>query len=112
MPKFVIPVFVFAVVPLACALLVVAGMLASRYLKSASPDSEFLKPLPSSNICAAALAVLGLILLAIARELYPTSRLGSFLQSPVGIISASITWLLIASYLGALFFGPRGKNGV
>jgi hypothetical protein len=85
-------------------------MLASRYLKRTNPNSQFLKPLPSSNIFAAALTVLGLILLTIARELYPTSRLGSFLQSPVGIIAASITWLLIASYLGALFFGPKGKN--
>lgn len=111
MPKALIAILVIGAIVVACALPVVVGVFAKRWLKRTSPNSEFLKPLQAAAIPGVALAVLGPLLLVIAREFYPNSALGSLLQAPEQFIVASAVWLLAFSLIHKAFSWAKGKDG-
>lgn len=102
---------VVAIIVAACAIPVVVGAVVSRRLKERDPDSEMLRPLPSSAAFEAALYVLGLILLVATRELYPNSALGSLLQPVAGIVMAVVLWTIVSGILGRVLFTRRGDQG-
>lgn len=95
---------VAAIILAVCAIPVVVGVVLSRRLKAKDPESEALTPLPSWAAFEAALYVLGLILLLVAREVYPGSSLGSLLQPVAGFLMAIVIWTFIASVLGRILF--------
>ncbi|MEQ1803416.1 MAG: hypothetical protein ABL989_15915 [Gammaproteobacteria bacterium] len=99
---------VAAVILAACAIPVVIGVAVSRRLKAKDPGSEVLRPIPSWAAFEAALYVLGLILLLVAREIYPGSSLGSLLQPVAGFLMAIVLWTFVASALGRILFRRRG----
>ncbi len=95
-----------------CAIPVVIGVWFSRRLKKEHADSNFLAPVPSWAAFQAALLVFGLLLLVLARQVYPSSPLGVLLQPFLGIVVAGLLWSLIMGILGPVLFKRGRKNGV
>lgn len=95
-----------------CAIPVVIGVWFSRRLKKVNADSAFITPVPSWAAFQAALLVFGLLLLVLAREVYPSSSLGGLLQPFPSIVVAGLLWSLIAGLLGPVLFKRGRKNGV
>ena len=95
MPTFVVIVLVLAAIVLPCVAVAGAGFWFKRRLGRVSPNSQFLQKVNSSQALASAVLVLVLIAGAALHEFAPGTALGSFLWSPLGILSLFVgAWLL------------------
>lgn len=105
----VVLAFVIGLLVFVFALPLLVGRLWKRHLEQTDPDSEYLKPVRSPDLQAAALFLVGAILLMVTRQVFPASPLGSLLQAPGVAIAAVLLWGVVSRAIGWLVFGKTPR---